>query len=158
MIKLCVGCLAITALGLGGACSSSSASGVGGSGSSSGGVGTCTTSSAATCAAADTGSMVSHQTCVFTCCAQTYCREGSATYYEAIAACVCTASLCKSACSGSGDYCNSPPDVASTACNTCLNMYLGAGLECDPSTGAIAAACSADSQCTAYMSCMAGCP
>jgi hypothetical protein len=87
----------------------------------------------------------------------TYCSEGSATYYSAVAACVCTSGRCKSQCSDTGDFCNAAPDVTTDACNTCLGNYWGQGLDCDPTTGTIASTCAADPQCTAYLSCIGGC-
>jgi hypothetical protein len=103
--------------------------------------------------------MTSQQKCIFTCCAQTYCSAGSTFYFNSIVSCVCTASMCQSACGDSGDYCNAPPNVTTQACDDCINQYTAAGAACDTTNGSsIASACAANSDCAGYISCSDGCP
>jgi len=106
---------------------------------------------------ADNGTAQSQQTCIFTCCAQTYCAAGASVYFGALVACVCTPSRCQSACSGAGDYCVSPPNVVTAPCSNCLNSFFAAGAACDPTTGALASTCAADPACSGYVSCSGGC-
>jgi len=94
---------------------------------------------------------------VQTCCATTYCSTGSTNFYADIAACLCQSGICKSQCSGAGNYCASPGSINSSSCNTCFMTNVAAGATCDPSAGTIASACSGDPACTAYLACANGC-
>ena len=118
----------------------------------------CTTANQDTCFAADDGSTTGNTTCVQTCCATTYCSVGSTDFFNDIAACICTASTCKTACGGAQDYCTVPGEVTTNACNTCFNKYTATGAKCDPSAGTIATACNNSPACSAYLTCANGCP
>jgi hypothetical protein len=94
---------------------------------------------------------------VQTCCATTYCSTGSSDFYNDIAACICQAGTCASACGGAGDYCVMVGYVTSPQCNSCFTQYTATGAQCDPSAGSIASSCNGDPACTAYLACANGC-
>jgi hypothetical protein len=104
--------------------------------------------------------MTANQTCIFTCCSTTYCSAGSTFLYNELTSCLCTASLCASACGDSGDYCNAPPNITTQACDTCFTKYTAKGAACDTTSAnsTLNAACAANSDCAAYTACADGCP
>jgi hypothetical protein len=72
---------------------------------------------------------------------------------------VCTAGRCKSACGGTGDYCNAAPNVVTNSCNNCLTTYFATGAACDNGPGtALDSQCQANAECAAYNTCANGCP
>jgi hypothetical protein len=56
------------------------------------------------------------------------------------------------------DYCGTPGEVTSNKCTTCFDTNVATGAVCDPTAGAVATSCNADSQCAAYVTCINGCP
>jgi hypothetical protein len=56
------------------------------------------------------------------------------------------------------DYCGTAGEITSKQCNNCFDMYVATGATCDPTAGAINTSCMADPQCSAYITCIDGCP
>jgi hypothetical protein len=64
---------------------------------------------------------------------------------------------CATACAASDDYCGTPGEITSSKCNTCFDTYVASGATCDPTSGTIAAACSANTDCSNYTTCSTPC-
>lgn len=113
-----------------------------------------------TCWAADNGTTTAQQTCIYTCCGQTYCSAGASYYYKLLTTCACVPSVCENSCNSPGDYCGGgAPNVTTQACSTCLTSAFGTGAACSAATGsAIDTQCQANAQCAAYTQCANGCP
>jgi len=111
------------------------------------------------CYAADNKSMMAVETCIFTCCAKTYCSAGASTYYASLVACACVPGVCKSVCDDSGDYCQDAPTVTTQNCSDCLNAAFAGGGPCDTTSGStLSDECAADPGCAAFTACTTGCP
>lgn len=93
-------------------------------------------------------------TCILTCCGQTYCSAGNTQFNSTIVACVCTTSVCESECSTTGDFCNGGAPLGTTACNDCITQATGKGGPCATAEKD----CDSNTDCSAFLSCASGCP